>query len=78
MKVWGYIKNEKLGKNDNGLVEPIILEKFQKNLGLGCTTSKVTLIGKFTSTKWAEASSWLPPSCDTTLDDFPQYIIDLF
>ena len=46
MKGMGYNKNEKLGQNDNGLLEPILLEKQIKNLGLGCTTSKVTLIGK--------------------------------
>jgi len=51
MKGMGYNKNEKLGQNENGLLEPIILEKWLKNLGLGCTTSKVTPIGRGTYIK---------------------------
>lgn len=71
MKGMGYTKNEKLGQNDNGFLEPIIPKKRPKNLGLGCITSKVTLIRKGTSTKRVKASSWLQTSCDTNLYDFP-------
>jgi hypothetical protein len=47
----GYNKNEKLGKNDNGLLEPFIPEMWPKYLGLGLTTSKVTIRGQGTLVK---------------------------
>jgi hypothetical protein len=47
---WGYNKNEKLGQNDN-LLEHLILEIHPNNLGLGLTTSKMTIQVKGTPIK---------------------------
>lgn len=67
MQGWGYNKNEKLGKNDNGLLEPIILEKRIKNLGLGCNPPKISIRGKGSPIKKFKASLQLSVSTSLPL-----------
>jgi hypothetical protein len=57
----GYNKNEKLGQNDNFLLEPFIPEMQPKYLGLSLTTSKVTIQGQGTPVKAVKANTVTTP-----------------
>lgn len=84
MLAMGYDRNKKLGKNDNGLLIPIILETRMKNIGIGCTPMSITICGwnplvnKVKTPQQMTSTLQFPVSIGLPLDNFTFEIANVY